>query len=54
MGTLANSVEVKRKRYIDFLSNLGYTKLKDGRTLYDLTLSDLEYFYNQERMKEND
>lgn len=42
MGKLKDAVDARKNRLIHRLIGAGYTKMSDGRQLYELPLADLE------------
>jgi hypothetical protein len=51
MAQLREAVEKRKSFIIDRLIKSGYTKLEDGRQLYELTLTELEHIYINYRIK---
>jgi hypothetical protein len=51
MEQLREAVEKRKDYIIRRLINSGYTKLENGRQLYELPLSELEYLYINFRIK---
>jgi hypothetical protein len=51
MAQLREAVEKRKSFIINRLIKTGYTKLDDGRQLYELTLSELEHLYINFRIK---
>lgn len=45
MGQLKEAVEKRKNFIIQRLIRTGFTKMEDGRQLYELPLSDLEHLY---------
>ncbi|HWO95816.1 MAG TPA: Fur-regulated basic protein FbpA [Bacillus sp. (in: firmicutes)] len=45
-GLLNQAVQMRKEYLINQLIEVGYTKMADGRQLYELTLTELEAVYN--------
>lgn len=52
MALLARSVAIRRQQIIDRLLAAGVTESRDGRSLYELSLSELEI--EKERVRSRD
>lgn len=44
-GLLHQAVQMRKEYLINQLIEVGYTKMVDGRQLYELTLTELEVVY---------
>lgn len=44
-GMLNQAVQMRKEYLINQLIEVGYTKMADGRHLYELTLTELEVVY---------
>lgn len=48
MTVLKNAIDKQKDLLIDYLLKNGFTKLSDGRQLYELTLTELEQLHVKE------
>lgn len=51
MAQLREAVEKRKNQIIQYLIKYGYTKLEDGRQLYELPLAELERLYINMRIE---
>lgn len=53
MALLREAVERQKNAYIELLIQSGFTKLTDGRQLYELTLTELIVLHKKYSVNEN-